>query len=738
MKQKKRQSSKSNAVLSDIVIGLFDGLDNVLWCFGFATILFAGALSVFLPLGISIILTGWALLGIFVAATSKVRVHLTSIDEQAVVILASAGVLMVAQMGESVAAGPRGLTTFLALIVLTSVAVALSFVLIGRFRLARLLELLPYPVICGFMAGVGWLLLDAAVYVTVGESISANLPLQLAEQGKAPLLLITIACGLGLSLWVNRINQAWSLPVASLIIFAGFYALVFVLGMDQPNMVASGWLFDVAAFSGGSLTRLLELSPADIDVYFILSMTPQILTIVFLALLSVSMSLTAMATASRHHSLDTSEEMRKQGAGNLLCAAVGCPPGYTDVAASVLYDEIGASTRWMPLVSNAVCLTIAIFGAMFVGFMPKVLVAATIFMFAFLMLYEWLYKNVRGFQPIDFAIVLIILTMVIFVNFTVGVITGIVLTLLLFVMRYSMISAIQGRYSLRDYRSSVERPTPSNQVLDQHGSGTMIYTLRGFLFFGTANAVLDRIKLDLGQGGSEHKAALLDFKRVTGIDISALNTFMAVKDFCESQGVKVMYSGVRDEIEERIVALDAVSVERGKPMVFPELDFALEYLEEDVLRTFTGGSGEFTVRQQLELILPDAEKIELLLESMSRKDCKAGQTLFLQGDADNGFYVLESGHLSAFIDAPGGHVRRVKKFGPGSLIGEMSSYSVDEKRTASVVADDDSVLYHMSSLNLHFLEGAKPELAAVIHELIARTLGSRISYMNRRLLLELE
>ena len=68
------------------------------------------------------------------------------------------------------------------------------------------------------------------------------------------------------------------------------------------------------------------------------------------------------------------------------------------------------------------------------------------------------------------------------------------LALLLFVLRYSMISAIQGHYSLAHYRSSVERSQASNELLDQHGSAGLVYTLRGFLFFGTANAILDTMQ----------------------------------------------------------------------------------------------------------------------------------------------------------------------------------------------------------------------------------------------------
>jgi len=161
-------------------------------------------------------------------------------------------------------------------------------------------------------------------------------------------------------------------------------------------------------------------------------------------------------------------------------------------------------------------------------------------------------------------------------------------------------------------------------------------------------------------------------------------------------------------------------------------------MEEQVLRRNLPNDGQLTVREQLESVLPESEKIDLLLAAMERVECETHQVLFSQGDPDSGFYILESGSLSAYIESIGGRRRRVKKFGPGSLIGEMSAYTPDHARSATVVADQDSVLYHMPRVKLDYLEGEDFQLAAAIHELIARTLGSRMNYMNRRLLVELE
>jgi SulP family sulfate permease len=633
-----RSDFTSRSLGADIVLGLFEGLDNALWGYGFATILFAGVLSVFLPLGITIILTGWALFGLFVAMTSKSRVHMTSLDEQAVVILGATFTLLPDALGNDVT-GARGLSTMLALMGFTALAVSTGFILVGRYRLTRLLELLPYPVICGFMAGVGWLLLNAAIFVTTGENVSMALADRLGEPLVLSRLLVTLGCGALISLFVLRTRQAWSLPVAALVVVAGFYAVVLASGTDHDALRDTGWLFDVQAHGGTAMELLGSVSLYAVDAQFILSALPAVLTIVFLSLLNTSMSLSAMDADSRLD-LDISTELRQQGAGNLLCAMVACPPGNTDVAASILYEDVGASSRWMPITAALICLSVAIFGTGLIAYMPKLLVAATIFFFAFKLLVEWLYENVRGFQAVDFAIVCIILGMVIFVGFLVGVLAGVVLTLLLFVMRYSMISAIQGAYSLSDFRSSVERPSAANQELDQHGGGALIYTLRGFLFFGTANAILARIKHDLNSIGKPNASVLLDFKRVTGIDISALKTFAQLRGACELMGAHLFYSGVRDGVEDKIEELGAVSIVDGAPMFFTEMDFALEYMEEQVLGSVVAEGRQKGVREHLEGILPEREKVELLLAALRRVECPAGQALFSQGDPDTGFYIL--------------------------------------------------------------------------------------------------
>ncbi len=171
-------------------------------------------------------------------------------------------------------------------------------------------------------------------------------------------------------------------------------------------------------------------------------------------------------------------------------------------------------------------------------------------------------------------------------------------------------------------------------------------------------------------------------------------------------------------------------------MLFDEIDFAIEFMEDLLLSHRHSDEGELSIRDYLADIVGDDEKVQILMDAMKPVECKAGEILFEQGDADNGFYIVEKGSLSALIVSRSGNMKRVKKFRSGSLIGELSAYLSEKKRTATVVADEESMLFHLGSETRSRLDHENLKLALCINELVARTLAERVDFMNRRLMVE--
>jgi sulfate permease, SulP family len=724
--QLQKSGFSGNQLVANLALGIVDGLDSALWCYAFSAIIFTHLLSPFLPLGLIILLGGWAALSTIIALTSKAPVHMANIDEQAVVIIGAIAGLMMDSMGEA-AASPRGLSTILVIMSLVSLTVSLGFFLCARFQLARLLELLPYPVICGFMAGIAWLLLDAGVSVALDASISVNLPTILSQGNHLERFLVCVAGGLFLCLFTARVEKAWSLPAASTAIVIAFFLSALLTGTDYASLRANGWMFNVQLPQQGIGGLLASLSFADIDVEFIISVIPQILTVVFLTMLAASMNLSAMTTLNVSANMDSADEMQGLSAGNLVCGLIASPPGFTDAPASILYRGFGATTRWMPLASSCVCLAVAFGGDWLVSYTPKVVIASTIFLFAFQLFYDWMYANVRSFNALDYAIVCCILITVIALGFMQGILIGIILTVLIFVLRYSLINPIQNRYTLGEHRSSVERSADSNLILNRHGAEVVVFTLRGFLFFGTANTIRDSIREQIDSGS--HRSVLIDLHRVTGIDISATNILVQIRQICEAQQVELYYVCDVDDIRNKLLELEAVLVEDDGGNIYADTDTALEQLEESILAIHSDQTVTGSIRDYLAQLIGQPEQIKTLLVCLERKTFACGEYLFRQGDVDDGLYVIESGSMSAIIELPDQPARRLKKFIPGALVGELSAYTDEKTRTASVIANSSTVVYHLDPERLTD--------KAILHELIARVIGIRIDYMNRRLLREM-
>ena len=130
------------------------------------------------------------------------------------------------------------------------------------------------------------------------------------------------------------------------------------------------------------------------------------------------------------------------------------------------------------------------------------------------------------------------------------------------------------------------------------------------------------------------------------------------------------------------------------------------------------------------------EKKVYELSRLEEVKLKKGEVLFKEGDKNDGLYIIESGILSAYLEKEGKEIR-IKKFLSGSLFGELSAYLSEKFRTASVKAEEDCVLFHLNLEKLNQLAHENEALMTCIHEFIAKALATRISFMNKRLLVTL-
>jgi CRP-like cAMP-binding protein len=137
-----------------------------------------------------------------------------------------------------------------------------------------------------------------------------------------------------------------------------------------------------------------------------------------------------------------------------------------------------------------------------------------------------------------------------------------------------------------------------------------------------------------------------------------------------------------------------VDVDGGN--LYADTDTAPEQLEEPILAIYADQTVTGKIRDYLAQLVDQPEQIETLPACLERKTFASGDYLPRQGDVDDGLYVIESGSMSAIIELPDQPAQRLKKFIPGALVGELSAYTDEKSRTASVIANSPAVVYHLA------------------------------------------
>ena len=81
-------------------------------------------------------------------------------------------------------------------------------------------------------------------------------------------------------------------------------------------------------------------------------------------------------------------------------------------------------------------------------------------------------------------------------------------------------NVIKAEFSGRDYRSDVERPLSAENILREAGGRLITFEMQGFIFFGTAIGLLERIRASVG-ASAKVDYVILGFANVDGLDAAA-------------------------------------------------------------------------------------------------------------------------------------------------------------------------------------------------------------------------
>jgi sulfate permease, SulP family len=629
-----------------------------------------------------------------------------------------------------VAAMPAGAApeaTFMTVVAtgaLTTLATAALFITVGSFKWARLIRYLPYPVVGGFLAGTGWLLFMGGMGVmagmppgwSYGDLFGADVWLRWVPGFGFGLALVAIT---------GRFKHYLVWPGLLLGAVMLFFVVMSLSGASLEEWRARGLL--LGPFPETSLLTPIDYAQLTLVHWpLLLAHAASAATVILVSLMALLLNATGLELVTGRK-VDLNRELRVTGLGNLLAGAAGGMVGYQVLSFTMLNHKVGTGSRLATLIAVTVVVMALLFGARMLSFIPTMIIGGLLVFLGLSLLSEWVYGAYFKLPWLEYVIILLILVVIATVGFLQGVGVGIVAAVILFVVNYSRAEAIKHALSGRAYRSRVSRGKRERQYLQEQGDKLFILQLQGYLFFGTANSLLERIEARLGESPPV-QYVLLDFRQVSGLDATALLSFAKMMQLAKQRG----FTLVMTELKAVAWQLEQNGIKpapRENLRVFATLDEGLEWCEAQLLAASEHAhKPQPTFEERLEAFM--GFEASRLLDYFERLEVAPGHYLMKQGDAPDVLYFVASGQVTARLEREGQAPVRLETMRGGSIVGELGFYT-GGVRTASVVADEASAIYRLTDEALTRMTRHDPELAASFHKLVVRLLADRVAHLMR-------
>lgn len=708
-----------------LVAGAVTGLVVVILALSFAVLIFSGELAGHVGTAIGMALFTAVVVGALVALFGSYAGTIAFPQDKIAPILALMASMIVAETPPGTDPEQLFATVATALMMATALTGLLLFAL-GYFRLGGFIRFIPYPVIGGFLAGTGWLLVKGAIKVMTGHAptlATAHHLLSSEELIKwAPGLLFAVALMAGMRRW----KHVATLPLLLAGGIGGYHLVAWGLGQSLEGLETGGYLLGHFPAAGGwrpdAVVRALSA-----DWLMIADQAGSVSTILLISAIGLLLNSSGIEVAA-NRDMDLNRELKIAGIANLVSGAGGGIIGFHTLGLSSMVLKMGVRSRLVGLISALVCLAMLVIGTEPLALFPKAVLGGLLMFIGLGFLAEWLIEGRHQMPAADYAIILMIVGVVGTFGYLQGAAVGIVACVVLFVVNYSRVAVAKHELTAAEVSSNVDRPRDEVRMLKEHGGRVLVFSLQGFMFFGTANKLLTRVIGRCGETGTEPvEVVVFDFRRVSGIDTSAAMSFVKLRQFAEKRGLSLVFAQQNAEAGMVLERAGFVGAEGATWRLAPDLDHALEWSENRLL-----GKLEMEAtpkpRSLMEDLAEDLGEPLLVARMMSFVETlsvPAGTVVLQQGSAAHDLFILDSGQVTVRLMGDNGSSIRLRTMHAGTVVGEMGLY-LNEERSASVVADSDCVIHRLTARNLIRMEEEAPTVAAAFHRLMARQLAERL------------
>ena len=274
--------------------------------------------------------------------------------------------------------------------------------------------------------------------------------------------------------------------------------------------------------------------------------------------------------------------------------------------------DAGGKTRWWVFLF-AVFYMVLYFDSTLrscLSFIPKCAFGALVVSLGFEFLTTSLIESRERIAVTEWRVV-VATSVITYLNVLLGILFGVVLTTIFFMVEYSGMTGVTQKATLAEVRSLVERDDVQNQILDTHGHQVAVFWCAGYIFFGTAQDIVEELQASLDTSSARY--LVLDFEQVPAVDASGVQALVNFAEVCQRRRppVTIAISGVVRRLQlslERCMRACNVEIKISSHRV----EKMLEWAEERLLAgRANGNNGMLRNRSQHQLLAAKlAERVQ--------------------------------------------------------------------------------------------------------------------------------
>ncbi|MCK5846746.1 MAG: SulP family inorganic anion transporter [Bacteroidales bacterium] len=442
-------------------------------------------------------------------------------------------------------------------IIATFVLAGLLQVLLGVLKLGKYIKYIPYPVVSGFMSGIGVIIVVTQLFPFFGITAPAGGAFgTLRSIHVIPEFINFYSVGIA----VATIAIIYAMPRITKKVPASLVALIII-------SIGAYFIIDPSLFTKINSEGALPTGLPQIHLGFIKVFTDFELMIkafeyaaTLAALGAIDSLLTSVVadnmTKTKH---DSNRELIGQGIGNIGAGLIGGLPGAGATMRTVININSGGKNRLSGVMAGVLLTAILLGLGTLVGHVPNAVLAGILITVGIGIIDYKGISHIRNIPKSDAVIMIIVLLLTVFVDLLIAVAAGMVLSSLLFMKKASdLVEQGSKAESLEDFKP--EKPWDDEAKISTiTNSQIYIKHINGPLFFGAASGFQDIMKTI-----PDAKVVIIRMDKVPYVDQSGLYAMEDTLLELKQKGTNILLTGLYGQAENMFRHINIV------PALVPE------------------------------------------------------------------------------------------------------------------------------------------------------------------------